>query len=325
VFSVPWLNLLRFNLFQIFIDMKTFRLIMLSILAPWCAFAWNGSGHMTAGAIAYYYLKAHDPATLQKVLATIKLHPWYGQQHWKDTLAKLPKSQQDVGLFMLASTYPDDAKTVPHYPDGDATHKMWHYIDYPFVPAGQNVTPLPPETPNAQIKIDELLTAIPTLQDSPDKAVDLAWLFHLVEDIHQPLHTSALFDVNHPKGDAGGNTTFYTFGTGSGLVLHAYWDGLVKGSLTTYAGNAQKLLKKAKYHDDKLPELTQYTTPDDWITKESSPDAQQIAYQQGKVNGTKSSPTVLNSKYASAASTLGERRVVLAGIRMAKLLTKLYA
>jgi len=41
--------------------------------------------------------------------------------------------------------------------------------------------------------------------DSERKAIGLAWLFHLVGDIHQPLHTAQLFTIDYPKGDRGGN------------------------------------------------------------------------------------------------------------------------
>lgn len=37
-------------------------------------------------------------------------------------------------------------------------------------------------------------------QNDPErKASALAWLFHLVGDIHQPLHTAQLFTVDYPK------------------------------------------------------------------------------------------------------------------------------
>jgi S1/P1 Nuclease len=43
-------------------------------------------------------------------------------------------------------------------------------------------------------------------QNDPEpKAIALAWLFHLVGDIHQPLHTAQLFTFEYPKGDRGGN------------------------------------------------------------------------------------------------------------------------
>jgi hypothetical protein len=39
--------------------------------------------------------------------------------------------------------------------------------------------------------------------DAERRAVALAWLFHLVGDIHQPLHTTELFSVEYPNGDRG--------------------------------------------------------------------------------------------------------------------------
>jgi len=39
--------------------------------------------------------------------------------------------------------------------------------------------------------------------DPERRAIALAWLFHLVGDIHQSLHTVQLFTVEYPKGDRG--------------------------------------------------------------------------------------------------------------------------
>jgi hypothetical protein len=305
--------------------MKKIKLLLVTLMVPFCTFAWHGNGHMTAGAIAYYYLKAHNPAALQKVLATLKRHPWYGQRHWNDTLAMLPANQQDVGLFMLASTYPDDAKQIHGSIDGNPIHHKWHYVDYPFVPVGQNIQPLPLPTPNAQQKIDELLTVIPGERDSPQKAVDVAWFFHLIEDIHQPLHAASMFNTNNPTGDGGGNNIYIRVNMGAKQVLHSYWDDLVKGTLPQYAGNAQLLLANPAYKESNLPELTTNLIPDDWITKESFVLAKTVAYSNGAVNGTRAVPTNVTAAYNTTAKALGERRVVLAGIRLAKLLAKLYA
>ena len=62
-------------------------------------------------------------------------------------------------------------------------------------------------------------------QASPaDRAVMLAWLFHCVGDIHQPLHGAAMFSVRlFPEGDRGGNSVK----TKQNGNLHALWDGLL--------------------------------------------------------------------------------------------------
>jgi S1/P1 Nuclease len=40
--------------------------------------------------------------------------------------------------------------------------------------------------------------------DPQRKACALVWLFHLVGDIHQPLHIAQLFTVDYPKATGAG-------------------------------------------------------------------------------------------------------------------------
>ena len=54
------------------------------------------------------------------------------------------------------------------------------------------------------------------------------WLFHLVGDVHQPLHTVSLFKTKYPDGDRGGNLVFVRAKrSGAILDLHQLWDGLL--------------------------------------------------------------------------------------------------
>jgi hypothetical protein len=67
-----------------------------------------------------------------------------------------------------------------------------------------------PEGQPASVKIREpepvnILTALAENEgvvkkssDGERKAIALAWLFHLVGDIHQPLHTAQLFTPEYP-------------------------------------------------------------------------------------------------------------------------------
>ena len=286
------------------------------------ASAWHDNGHMTGGAVAYYYLKAHHPATLKKVLATLKMHPWYKLPVWTDRLKNLNEEQTDVALFMLASTYPDDIKDSTDMPNGKVM-RTWHYVDYPYMPAPHPDTLHPVPSPNAQEVITRLLKALPAEADGPDRAKNDCWLFHLIEDIHQPLHTVELLDSAHAKGDAGGNGT-YIMVNGAPVKLHTFWDGLVKGTMADIPAHAQALLAETRYHDKNLPELTQNPGPDAWITKEGMEYAQTAVYKGGTVNGTKLKPTTVSPEYITEAQALGEKRVVLSGIRLAKLLVTVY-
>jgi len=41
-----------------------------------------------------------------------------------------------------------------------------------------------------------------------EKEIYLTWLLHLIGDIHQPLHCTAVFSEQFPNGDKGGNDAF---------------------------------------------------------------------------------------------------------------------
>jgi S1/P1 Nuclease len=67
--------------------------------------------------------------------------------------------------------------------------------------------------------------------DPERKAIALAWLFHLVGDMHQPLHTAQLFTVDYPQGDRGGNEICVRVTqTGQPMDLHRFWDGVITSS-----------------------------------------------------------------------------------------------
>ena len=61
-----------------------------------------------------------------------------------------------------------------------------------------------------------------------DKAVAICWIFHLVGDIHQPLHNAAYFssEEGFRQGDQGGNR-FGVKINGRKWKLHAFWDDLL--------------------------------------------------------------------------------------------------
>jgi len=67
--------------------------------------------------------------------------------------------------------------------------------------------------------------------DPERKAIALAWLFHLVGDIHQPLHTAQLFTTDYPKGDRGGNEICVRVKEAEQpMDLHRFWDGVITSS-----------------------------------------------------------------------------------------------
>ena len=302
--------------------MKKLKALFFIFILPFALFGWSPGGHMTGGAIAYQYLKEHNPAVLDKVLHTLRMHPWM-ETKWSDKMQGLSEEQKAQALFMLASTYPDDARSFPELGGGEM--KKWHYVDYPFVPDEEEVFGEDPDPINAQEKLISFITSLKTQTESAQKAVDVCWTFHLLEDIHQPLHTVSMFDGDLPHGDRGGNSRYIKLPTGGAAKkLHSYWDGLITGTLRNIPAKATALLAKPQYQEANLSELTTNTDVESWIKKESFPLAVSAVYKNGSVNGVKGAPTTVSNSYVTTAKKTAERRVVLSGIRLAKKLIEIY-
>jgi hypothetical protein len=231
----------------------------------------------------------------------------------------------------------DDIKRDPQnpYPNLSALH----YVDIPYskgashfvIPAGENA-------------ITELQQTIKDLHkstfDADAQARQWAIVMHLVGDIHQPLHC-----VDHD--DRGGNDVPIT-----GIPdlpenpkthnLHFFWDtayryDVVKGKVRQLyfsvdkakrptdlksgfiAWQAWRLLQK--YPPQKMKNYADLNVPD-WA-RESYADACDVAYAPVIASGKM--PVFLDANYVHHAHEIAARRIVLAGVRLGKLLTKLDA
>ena len=63
------------------------------------------------------------------------------------------------------------------------------------------------------------------MRNSAERALFARYVVHLAGDIHQPLHSVALYNLTYPKGDIGGNLLKVTLKNGTvNSNFHAYWD-----------------------------------------------------------------------------------------------------
>jgi hypothetical protein len=115
----------------------------------------------------------------------------------------VPVADRDMVLFMQAARWADDIRSN----DKQHHRALWHYINRPFKPEGQpaSVQIGQPEPVNILTALAENQNVVKNENDAERKAIALAWLFHLVGDIHQPLHTAQLFTADYPQGDRGGS------------------------------------------------------------------------------------------------------------------------
>ena len=317
--------------------MRMLKLILGVASALWAtqADAWNGRGHMIVAAVAWSHL---TPATQARASALLSQNPNYAD--WTNGVAP---GQKDQIAFVMAATWPDYIKHASGYQnDGEdptdpgaaqnigysdhLMHKYWHYIDVPFSPDG---TPLvQPKVPNARTQIEAFRSAIASTTASDDvKSYDLAWLEHLVGDVHQPLHATSRFTHTFMQGDQGGNlvclgTTLATTSSGQKKCrteLHAFWDDAL-GLQTKNASdpeNAVKAIAVAASLSAADPTKAADADDEHWID-ESFQTAQSVVYKTPIKKGM--GPYKLTATYQAKARKIAKERAELAGERLAHLL-----
>ena len=303
------------------------QIIALSLFAlfPFPAMAWNGSGHMVSGAIAYSDLQKTAPSKVQKVVALLKNHPEYVTR-WKPEFenASLTAAEQDQYLFMLAARWPDDSRREPQF-----NHPSWHYVNIPLTP-GSASTPFTAGQESILTAYPANINILKSNASMSDRAIAFCWFEHLAGDVHQPLHTTKLITADYPEpdGDRGG-TRFYirARSTSSTISLHKFWDDLILGSqkFRSVQNKAIELRSRSGLQRASYPQLTD-TRFEDWATQESYKLAKEVVYRNGSLKGSqdKTNGTVLPSDYATSAKTVAERQIVLAGYRMADVMRKLF-
>ena len=216
-------------------------LLALLLTATTPAHAWNDFGHELIARIAWQEL---EPEVRDRVLALFREAPRDSLMHCIDLNqdrrrgcgrfayrlgdADTPEEGNRI-LFERAAYWPDLARQLEKY-----NRPTWHYIGWTWRQGADGTahdTDLPVPEPNAVSQLRELALSVADTSGRPDKrAIHLAWIFHLVGDIHQPLHAASRVTERRDEreGDRGGN--------GFGLDewnrnLHAFWDGALDGRL----------------------------------------------------------------------------------------------
>jgi S1/P1 Nuclease len=307
--------------------------LLLCVLLTWrCdALSWNIPGHMLSGAIAYQILQRENPSTIPIVRSVLEKNPWY-ETRWKPQMEKLPEAERDEMLFTLAARWADDIRTH----DRAESHLPWHYVDFPFNPEGEpaNIHAIEPPQENILTAIAENTQILRTGSDPVRRGVALSWLFHLIGDIHPPVHAVTLFSREYPKGDEGGTEACVRVAEGrAALSLHQFWDELPTSSNNTRTLRNTAIELRNRFPRTGLTELTA-TDPEIWA-KESYEIATKITYQNGALRGTPkgkrrdcrevTDALVLPNGYVRIARIIADRRMMLAGYRLANLLQRISA
>ena len=290
------------------------------------AMAWNGKGHMVVARIAWKELK---PEERDKVIAILEKHPHFAEFLKDDRPSNIPEKEW---VFLRAATWSDWVRSGP--PDRKKFHRPnHHFINLPFVHPPMTATPPKVPDDNVVSAIHKYTKSVKMSTNQVDRAVELTWLFHLVGDVHQPLHCATLFGTDFPHGDRGG--TRAKFRVENHLVqLHSFWDGLLGQSMSlasigstvleieTLVGNFPNAVKA---------DLKNNKTPEKWAA-EGLEAAKKYAYLDGKLPlvNVEDDPDADDierapAKYAESAGEIARFGAYKGGKRLAAVLREVLA
>ena len=170
------------------------------------AAAWNGLGHRTVATLAWRQM---NDAQRRAATELLKHHP-----HYKVILTVNVPDGVDQGewAYLTAAVWPDLIKPAkagqPAKPHSITRYNVYpHGINLPFVhsaDAGRvSLADFVVPEPNAATGLSNSIVTLKDTTATPhDRAVSLAWVLHLMGDLHQPLHAATLVTPKQPKSTA---------------------------------------------------------------------------------------------------------------------------
>jgi hypothetical protein len=301
-----------------------------SLVLTLSAHAWNDLGHKVVSRIAWENM---TPPTRAKVIALLKAAPPDADLSNLLATDARPLAIREQEFFLLASIWADMIRDGKFPARREKYHKSsWHYINFFWEQSTPGAAPkdrtdLKPEPENIVERLQYLQSFIAdTTKEQSQRAIALAWVLHLVGDIHQPLHNSARVTATEPQGDRGGNL-FLLDTTGAQFRnLHSYWDGVLNLAFPQKPGEsdgvyinrmAQSILvhhPQAKMQPRlKLGKFEAWAREGYASTKSAIYPSWLRRYEMP------------SKKYRKHAYRVAEPAIALAGYRLAEMLNQLFA
>jgi len=298
--------------------------LLVLVLGARPAYAWDDFGHRLVARIAW------DNMTPQaRARAIAILHGAGADTGLRGTVSGTLTPQQQVDLFVFAATWPDVVRDTAQALRMEKYHHPYrHYVDTFW----RQDTDFGPIQAVDRRQDGDLLRDAPRLQswltsgNAEQKALGLAWVLHLVGDIHQPLHASGRVTPLDPYGDAGGNdfkleeTNPQTHARRS---LHSLWDGIMTSSIQRHSGESDAAFLARAAH-----EVAGHHPRGEFATELGQRDFREWAAASVAIarRSVYAAPLVRNqaapAAYRQAAFQAAEPRVALAGYRLADILNQ---
>tara|TARA_R110002124_G_scaffold46903_1_gene140213 strand:- start:13047 stop:13979 length:933 start_codon:yes stop_codon:yes gene_type:complete len=306
---------------KLFVLTLLFSFLFSLSINPTVGISWNSTGHRVTAAIAWENL---TPTAKENIMSILKKAP-----EDSDLMDMYDKDSEyaDKYYFMNAAYWPD----VVRDRDEQARYKKYHKGPWHYVGTYWKQTKDGPVDAEGFIDDEHIVERISYFRGSlndlnvsdEEKAIQIAWILHLVGDIHMPLHNTSKITEQTPDGDRGGNS--FELSDTWPWNLHAYWDGIIDvanpkaeedDDFEYYLSNAEMIeqkhpksefnglidLQDSKVWNKEGKEITMYNLyPNDLEQNEQPPEA-----------------------YKEMAYKVAQKRMALSGYRMAEFLNEIF-
>src|SRR3990167_3693802 len=274
-----------------------FLLLFTGLVLSFHCFSWNVLGHMVAVNIAYE-----------------RLHPQVREKVDKMVIG-LSQEYPEIQYFTQIAPWPDALRAQKI-----DTFTHWHYIDFAFSVDATPVQDLTDDD-NAVWAINKIEPVIRNVAGNAfERGRFLAFLVHIVADLHQPLHTVSRISTAHPNGDHGGNLYFvhYSEGPLRAISLHKLWAeglGIFSGDPSQQSVAALTKVITSLYPEEYFGTKVHDLSTDNWA-REGTKIAELFVYSTLENH-------VPNLEYMNKGKEIVNQRIALSGYRLANLLNQL--
>jgi hypothetical protein len=252
---------------------KVLVLIIAAIFyLPTSSFAWGAKGHQIIAEIAFHFLSDSTQKKVMKYLKNMSIEE--------------------------AATWMDDMRSNDYY----SFMSTWHFLN---VEKGESYKPL------AEHNVVTVLNA--AIKDLENKQalsyktinIDLLYIFHLVGDLHQPLHVGY-------GSDKGGNSVQVSFLSKSNTMnLHYVWDNAIIDTKNITADSCIELYKN--YTPKQIDSIKNIDVLE-WFKGSRSYVEGAYDFQNG----------MITQEYVDKNAEIIKQQLLFGGLRLASILEHLF-
>jgi hypothetical protein len=278
---------------------------------------------MVTAAIAYEELNARERSILEKIVSLAQRHPDRGA--FEVAMGRATGEERSRRIFMELARWPDDTRGSIH------DHPTWHYSSWPLIDPSSPPPKAPEDMPQgsaAEAFALNLSVASDSRAPAAERAVALCWVFHLVGDMHQPLHSVSQVSKRFPEGDRGGGLQYVQDPrTNKPVTLHWFWDDSVSRDGKPAAARARAAELMRRLPRTQFKELRPFQAASEFSAwaQESREIAATLAYGPD-LDASDSPATAIrpSQHYLEQSTTVAERRLTLAGYRLTEVLRRAF-